>query len=156
MASYGVPENPDGTLPWSWAEQRLVDSRNYWVVTVDGDGAPHAMPVWGLWRRGEDQFWFSSAADSLKAKNIASNPNVVVAADDTVEVVSVEGVVTPAEDRRDVAEEYAAKYEADPEAQQELADFFLQGSVFRVTPVRAFGLIERPDEFSERATRWVW
>lgn len=156
MASYGVPEDPDGTLPWSWAEQRLVDSRNYWVVTVDGDGAPHAMPVWGLWRRGEDQFWFSSAADSLKASNIASNPNVVVAADDTVEVVSVEGVATPAEDRRDVAEEYAAKYETDPEAQEELADFFLQGSVFRVTPVRAFGVIERPDEFSERATRWVW
>jgi len=156
MASYGVPRDPEGTLPWSWAEQRLVDSRNYWVVTVDGDGTPHAMPVWGLWRRGEDQFWFSSAADSLKARNIASNPNVVVAADDTIEVVSVEGVATPAEDRRDVAEEYAAKYEADTEAQQELADFFLQGSVFRVTPVRAFGVIERPDEFSERATRWVW
>jgi hypothetical protein len=156
MAGYGVPEDPEGTLPWSWAEQRLVDSRNYWVVTVDGDGAPHAMPVWGLWHRGEDQFWFSSAADSLKARNIASNPNVVVAADDTVEVVSVEGVATPAEGRRDVAEEYSTKYETDPKAQEELADFFLRGSVFRVTPVRAFGMIERPDEFSERATRWVW
>lgn len=156
MRGYGVPEDPEGTLPWTWAEERLIESRNYWVVTVGPDGAPHAMPVWGLWRRGEDQFWFSSAADSLKARNIAVNPHVVVAADSTVEVVSVEGVATRAEGRREVAEEYAAKYETDSDARDELADFFLAGAIFRVTPARAFGVIERPDEFSERATRWMW
>ncbi|MGH8945929.1 MAG: pyridoxamine 5'-phosphate oxidase family protein, partial [Acidimicrobiia bacterium] len=89
MRGYGVPDDPEGTLPWPWAEERLVRSRNYWLVTVDTENAPHAMPVWGLWRRGEDQFWFSSDSNSLKAKNIAANPNVVVAADDTIEVVSV-------------------------------------------------------------------
>lgn len=156
MPGYGVPHDPAGTLPWSWAEQRLVASRNYWVATVDRHGAPHAMPVWGLWRRAEDQFWFSSAADSLKARNIAANPHVVVTADSTVEVVSVEGLATRAQDRRDVAEEYAAKYEADPGARAQLADFMLRGAIFRVTPTRAFGVIERPDEFSQRATRWVW
>jgi hypothetical protein len=156
MRGYGVPEDPEGTLPWSWAEERLIESRNYWVVTVDPDGAPHAMPVWGLWRRGEDQFWFSSAPDSMKARNIAENPNVVVTADSTVEVVSVEGVATQAEKRRNIADEYAAKYESDPDARSQLAEFFLQGGIFRVTPTRAFGIIERPEEFSERATRWVW
>jgi hypothetical protein len=156
MRGYGVPDDPQGTLPWSWAEERLIRSRNYWVVTVDAETSPHAMPVWGLWRRGEDQFWFSADSDSLKARNIAANPNVVVAADDTIEVVSVEGRATRADANRAVAEDYAAKYETDPAAQAQLAEFFLQGAVFRVTPVRAFGIIERADEFAERATRWVW
>lgn len=156
MRGYGVPQDPAGTLPWSWAEERLVKSRNYWVVTVDPRGAPHAMPVWGIWRRGEDRFWFSSAADSLKARNIETNPGVVVAADDTLEVVSVEGTAARVDGDGAVAEDYAAKYETDPDRRAELAEFFLKGAVFRVTPFRAFGVIERADEFSERATRWVW
>ena len=48
MPGYGVPDDVGGLLPWSWAEERLVSNRNYWVVTVDADHHPHAMPVWGL------------------------------------------------------------------------------------------------------------
>jgi hypothetical protein len=31
-----------------------------------------------------------------------------------------------------------------------------ENTIFEVTPERAFGIIEREDEFAQRATRWVW
>ncbi len=56
MPGYGVlgPREGTGLLPWKWAEERLTDSRNCWVVTVWPDGRPHAMPVWGVWERKLD------------------------------------------------------------------------------------------------------
>jgi hypothetical protein len=114
------------------------------------------MPLWGLWSQQDETFWFSCASESLKARNLATNPNVVVAVDDSVAVVSVEGVASRATGRRDVAEEYAAKYEADLDKAAELVEFVLANEMYVVTPIKAFGVIERADEFSTRATRWVW
>ena len=31
---YGLPAGNKGLLPWSWAEQRLKKSHNYWITTV--------------------------------------------------------------------------------------------------------------------------
>jgi hypothetical protein len=31
-----------------------------------------------------------------------------------------------------------------------------ENTIFEVSPERAFGIIEREEEFSQRATRWVW
>lgn len=154
MRGYGVTDDLDGLLPWSWAEERLVGNRNYWVVTVDPESRPHATPVWGLW--ADDAFWFSSAHDSLKARNLSANPHVVVTTADTVEVVSVEGIARSVEDPQAVAAAWAAKYEPDPEARGALVNAFVGGAAFEVTPVVAFGLIETPEEFSRSATRWVW
>ena len=48
MAAYGT-DSPDWeALPWGWAAERLVPNKNYWVVTVSANGAPHALPVWGV------------------------------------------------------------------------------------------------------------
>lgn len=156
MASYGVPDDLDGTLPWEWAQERLVRSRNYWVATVDPRGRPHAMPVWGVWRADDDTFSFSCAADSLKARNLAANPHVVVASDDTVEVVSVEGVAEPRPGSRDIGLLYASKYEPDEAKRDEMADFFAANAMFVVRPAKAFGMIETPEEFARAATRWVF
>jgi len=49
MTGYDLPEGPAGFMPWSWAEQRLAGSHNYWLATVRQDGRPHLMIVWGLW-----------------------------------------------------------------------------------------------------------
>ena len=51
---------------------------------------------------------------------------------------------------------YARKYEDDPVKQTALAAFMRENSIYEVTPERAFGVIEREDEFAQRATRWVW
>ena len=50
MPGYGIAGPEAGLLPWSWAEERLRDAWRYWVVTVSGDGEPHAMPVWAVGR----------------------------------------------------------------------------------------------------------
>ncbi|MCB1245758.1 MAG: pyridoxamine 5'-phosphate oxidase family protein [Acidimicrobiia bacterium] len=154
MAAYGVPEELDGALSWGWAEEQLHASRNYWVVTVDTDGKPHATPVWGVWY--EDRFWFGAAPTSLKVRNIVSNPQVAVMGEDTVNVVSIEGTARLVEGRTDVARTWAERYEPDPDKRQELAAFMVQGAFVEVTPVKAIGLIESEERFSSSATRWVW
>lgn len=165
MADYGVPEDPDGTLPWSWAEQRLVDNRNFWLVTASAVGRLHAMPVWGVWVPSTERFWFSCAPSSRKARNIAENPACVVTIDDTVECVSVEGRAHIVDLARDTGtaggsataiDAYVRKYWGDPEDHPDEVAFVGGGTVVEVTPERAFGLIEREEDFARRATRWRW
>lgn len=154
MSGYGVPAELDGALDWSWAEEQLHSSRNYWVVTVDAAGRPHAMPVWGVWFA--DRFWFSAAPTAFKVRNIERNPHVVVTGEDTVNVVSIEGTATRTDGRWDVAEAWAERYESDPGKRREMAEFMMGGAFFEVTPVKAFGLIESEERFASSATRWVW
>lgn len=159
MKDYGVPDDLDGVLPWSWAEERLVGSRNYWVTTATPAGRPHSMPVWGVWSPGADRFWFSCASSARKARNARANPAVVVAPGDTVEVVSVEGraVEVTGGDVERWIDDYFAKYGEEMGMEREAVAEFLTSNVsFEVVPERAFGIIERPDEFSQRATRWRW
>ena len=40
-----------GTLPWSWARERLERAMVYWLATAGTDGAPHLIPIWGAWVR---------------------------------------------------------------------------------------------------------
>jgi hypothetical protein len=158
MADYGVPTQLDGVLPWEWGEQRLVRCRNYWVVTASASGRPHALPVWGVWLTDPDRFAFACGPSSRKARNLAVNSQAVVAIDDTVECVSVEGraCVVAIDECDEIIERYVAKYEPDPAAAAEMATFLRGNRFFEIVPERAFGIIERPDEFSARATRWVW
>jgi PPOX class probable F420-dependent enzyme len=161
MPDYGVPTELDGTLPWSWAEERLVANRNYWVVTASAEGRPHSLPVWGVWTPDDERFWFSCAPSSRKARNVAENAWVVVTVDDTVECVSVEGrarVVVGADMDEPAAvravDAYVEKYWPDPADQDESREFVRRNLLVEVVPDRAFGIIEREDEFAARATRW--
>ncbi len=166
MADYGVPDELDGVLDWAWASERLERSRNFWVVTASADARPHAMPVWGIWMPADERFAFSCAPNARKARNLRANPRVTITGEDTVEVVVVEGVASeePADDHPDIVAAWAAKYGAGEEAQQQdqaaseeqLREFLAGVSLFLVRPERAFGIIERPDDFGPRATRWVW
>jgi nitroimidazol reductase NimA-like FMN-containing flavoprotein (pyridoxamine 5'-phosphate oxidase superfamily) len=157
MPDYGVDTPAWGPLPWSWAAERLVGNRNYWVVTVSGDGRPHALPVWGVWDDGEARFAFSCAPRARKARNLAANPRAVVTTDDTVECLSVEGRAAPVRDDDRQAqwiESYLAKYQ--PVSPDLSADFLRRNLIVEFEPERAFAVIEREDEFSTRATRWVF
>jgi len=158
MQDYGVGGEDWSPLPWAWAVERLVPNRNYWVVTVSGAGRPHSMPVWGVWDDTVDRFLFSCSPHSRKARNLAANPQVVVTVDDTVECVSVEGrarVIEPGDPVRETwVDRYVAKYAA---IEPELTPEFIRANVMvEVEPERAFGVIERTDEFATRATRWVF
>lgn len=155
MSEYGVPtDDLDGALDWTWAEEQLDASRNFWLVTVDPEGRPHSLPVWGVWM--DNRFWFSAAATAFKVRNIERNPSVVVMGEDTVNVVSIEGTAERVKGRQDVADAWAARYEDDPEKRAKLAKFMMEGAFFEVTPIKAFGLIETEEQFESSATRWVW
>jgi nitroimidazol reductase NimA-like FMN-containing flavoprotein (pyridoxamine 5'-phosphate oxidase superfamily) len=155
MPDYGVDSAQWAPLPWSWAAARLGPSRNYWVVTASAAGRPHALPVWGVWEDGERRFCFSCGPHSRKAANLAANPQVTIAPEDTVECVSVEGrgaEVIDDQRRERWIERYLEKYR--PLAPDLTAEFLRQNLVFEVVPERAFAIIEREEEFAARATRW--
>jgi PPOX class probable F420-dependent enzyme len=157
MPDYGVEPGPWSPLPWSWAAERLVANRNFWVVTVSEEGGPHALPVWGVWDEDEARFAFSCGPRSRKARNLAANPQAAVMVDDTVECVSMEGrAVVVQEDARTArwVERYLAKYR--PMAESLTAEFLAANLLVEFEPERAFAVIEREDEFSTRATRWVF
>jgi len=147
MPGYGVVAGSRGLLPWSWAARRLAKSRTYWLVTVRPNGAPHVMPVWGLWF--ENAFYFSTGPRSRKARNLAANRRCVVCADDAEQAVIVEGTARVARDKallKRLAGPYAAKYKPwklDPAL----------GPVYAVQPRVVFGLWEQ--KFQASATRWT-
>ena len=152
MPGYGIRPAHEGTglLPWSWAEERLTSSRNYWVVSSWPDQRPHAMPVWGMWHRGA--FWFSSSKQSRKAKNLSADPRCVVATEDAANPVVVEGIadlLTAPDELDTMLALENAKYSTDYGI--EMLDPAVNSS-FRVRPLWAFGL--QAGDFTGSPTRW--
>jgi pyridoxine/pyridoxamine 5'-phosphate oxidase len=148
MPGYGLPKGKKGLLPWSWAEERLKKSHQYWISTTRPDGAPHTMVVWGLWIDGN--FYFSTGRTSRKARNLAKNPRCVICNDNAGEAVIVEGTAArrqlnsdPAFGKR-FAQLYKQKYKYD------MSDF--SEPVYAVTPHVAFAMYEK--KFMASATRW--
>ena len=151
MPGYGLPKSKKGLLPWSWAEQRLKQSHNYWITTVKPNGAPHTMVVWGLWLDGA--FLFSTGRKSRKAKNLAENKKCVVCTEHAQEAVIVEGKAGLADValRHEFLKKYQPKYNFD---MAEMKDDILsmKEPVFAVHPRLVFGLYEK--KFMNSATRW--
>jgi Pyridoxamine 5'-phosphate oxidase len=151
MPGYGLPEGYKGLLPWSWAEQRLKKSHNYWITTVKPDGSPHTMVVWGLWQDG--RFLFSTGSKSRKARNLAQNLKCVVCTEHAHEAVIVEGVAESAgvPARRKLLPAYERKYKFDMSTmKQDILS--MKEPVFAVRPRVVFGLWEK--HFVGKSTRW--
>jgi len=156
MPGYGLPKSAKGLLPWSWAEQRLKKSHNYWITTVNSttakpDAAPHTMVVWGLWQDG--RFLFSTGAESRKARNLDKNPNCIVCTEHAQEAVIVEGVAEVADltARRKFLPAYEKKYKFDMSTMKD--DILsMKEPVFAVRPGLVFALPEK--HFQSKSTRW--
>jgi hypothetical protein len=156
---YGFPEGTKGLLPWSWAEQRLKKSHNYWITTVSSDGprqsspdtSPHTMVVWGLWQDG--RFLFSTGSKSRKARNLAQNPRCIVCTEHAHEAVIVQGIAEIADvaARRKFLPPYERKYKFDMSTMKD--DILsMKEPVFAVPPRVVFGLWEK--HFQTKSTRW--
>jgi hypothetical protein len=133
---YGFPKGAKGLLSWSWAEQRLKKSHNYWITTVKPDGAPHTMVVWGLWQDG--RFLFSTGGKSQKARNLGRNAGCIVCTEDADEAVIVEGVAEIADvhARRKFLGTYTGKYKFDMSSMED--DILsMKEPVFAVRPKKA-------------------
>jgi hypothetical protein len=76
-------------LPFTHAQTRLAQSRNYWICTTRPDGRPHSIPVWGFWIDGA--LYFGTGRSSRKARNLAHNPAISIHLDSGDDVVILEG-----------------------------------------------------------------
>jgi hypothetical protein len=150
-AAYGVPTDGSGgeRLPWSWAVERLEAARNYWICTTRADGRPHAVPVWGLWL--DDGVWFATGRTTLKARNLARNPSIVVHLESGDETVILEGEVQEAIDTialERYVDAYKAKYDYRPDpSDSSNVTYVLRPSVAQTWNER---------EYPQTATRWIF
>jgi len=145
-AGYGISTGADGLVPWAWVEEQLVAARSYWVCTTRADGRPHAMPVWGLWLAG--RLLFSTDPASLKARNFAARPDVVVHLESGDDVVVLEGRAERMEPELVGAfcDAYDAKYSHRPEPDNEAH------GLYQLVPERV--LAWRETDFPTSATRF--
>lgn len=146
-SSYGISADPEGMLPWSWAEERLLAARNYWVSSTRENGAPHAAPVWGLWI--DDGVVFGTSRRSRKAENLERDPRAVVHLESGDEVVLLEGEVeTIVLDDR-LAEAYEAKYQFRPNPETAEGELWC-----RLRP--AIAAAWRESDYTKSATRFTF
>ena len=152
MPDYGILEAAGGTglLPWSWARERLEYSQHYWVASTWPDGRPHVAPVWGIFT--DRALVFSCARASRKARNLLTDPRCVVATEDPLEPVVLDGRATALDDRAAIGD-FAAAINAKHEVEYPV-DFYTSPTniCFRVDGETAIGLVEA--DFTGSPTRW--
>jgi len=146
MPGYGLqpPTAEAGLLPWSFVSEKMASAWNYWLATASPDGKPQTAPVWGIWVK--EQFYFSTAKRSRKARNLAVNPQLSVHLESGDEVVILEGRVEKVHagawlDHLD--QTYHTKYNV---------HLTTQNPVYRLAAETAFAWRER--DFPTSATRW--
>jgi len=111
-----VPNDPKLWITWNDTERKLRDEQVYWISSSSKKGRPHAAPVWGIWKAG--RFYFETDPDSVKGRNLRSNPSVVVHIQDGLDTVIVEGTVAREADTAvlaGLAKDYSAKYDYTPD-----------------------------------------
>lgn len=80
---------PDDTVSWPQVAARLAAARSYWLCTTLPSGAPHAAPVWGVVLNRT--LYLYSERRTVKARNLAGDPRVIVHLESGDDVVIVRG-----------------------------------------------------------------
>lgn len=90
---------PHDTISWAEVAARLAAARSYWLCTTTPSGAPQAAPVWGVVMN--HTLYLYSERRTVKARNLAADPRVVVHLESAEDVVIVRGTAedlgTPAQ-----------------------------------------------------------
>jgi PPOX class probable F420-dependent enzyme len=100
-------------MNWPEVAAGLAAARNYWLGTTSPSGAPHAAPVWGV-VAGQTLYLYSERG-TVKARNIAADPRVVVHLESGDDVLIVRGTAEDLgrpDDVPEVVAALAAKYTA--------------------------------------------
>jgi len=93
--------------------QRLENEKIIWMATVRPDGRPHLIPIWFVWH--EESVYICMKEESVKARNLAHNPQISLSLEDGMKPLICEGKVRvvqrpyPAA----VAARFKAKYDWD-------------------------------------------
>jgi nitroimidazol reductase NimA-like FMN-containing flavoprotein (pyridoxamine 5'-phosphate oxidase superfamily) len=152
-SGYGVPENDEGMLEWSWAVERLEAAVNYWFSTTRPSGRPHAMPGWAVWLDG--RLYFEGSPLTRRSRNLAVNPEVAVHLESGAEVVILEGEAREVgKPERALAEQLSAaftvKYAATAYEYRPSPEQWDRGGLWAMRPRVAFGWSDFPAD----TTRW--
>ena len=122
-------------------DQRLRSDIIIWLTTVRADGRPHSVAVWFLW--DGEQFLIFSRPKNQKIRNLRTNPNVVLALDNTAngsDVIVFEGtaeLLTDPDVNTTIAayeEKYGAELKAMGWTAASMANDYSQG--IRITPTK--------------------
>ena len=142
------------TLTWNEIADRLAPARSYWLGTTNSDGSPHAAPVWGV--VVAKAFHRYSERSTVKARNVATDPRVVIHLESAEQVEIVNGRLNDLGHPRDspeVVEALDVKYSR-PEDQQYLPS--LDGSfdvLYVLRPEKA--LTWSLSDYESTQSRWL-
>jgi len=140
-------------MTWIEVADRLAEARTYWLASTTPSGAPHAAPVWGV-VTGETLHLYSERS-TVKARNLAADPRVVIHLESGEDVLIVRGV---AEDLGrpaavpSVVAALAAKYTR-PEDRQYLPDCDPDFDVVWAIRPRS-AMAWRLDDYAASQRRW--
>lgn len=93
------------------SDHRLDTAPNIWLATVRSDGRPHLIPIWFVVDNG--RWYICTGSQSVKARNLQSNPRVALALEDGTQAYVVEGQARLVEPRADILRKFKAKYDWD-------------------------------------------
>jgi nitroimidazol reductase NimA-like FMN-containing flavoprotein (pyridoxamine 5'-phosphate oxidase superfamily) len=79
----------DDAMTWAEVAEQLGAARTYWLGSTTPAGAPHAAPVWGVVTGGT--LYLYSERSTVKARNLAADPRVVVHLESGEDVLIVRG-----------------------------------------------------------------
>lgn len=131
-AVYGVPKHKKGLLDWSHVSERMATAAHYWVSTISPANHPHATPVDGLWV--DDRLYFGGSAETRRSRNLASNANVCIHLDSSMDVLILHGEAHELREPDEalvahLVEASAQKYGYAPKAED-----FMRGGTYEFRP----------------------
>ena len=150
---YIPPEGGKDKLPWVYIQQRMQESKNYWIATATPYGKPSVTPVWGVWL--DDRLYFDGSPQTRRGRNIAANPQISVHLESGDEAVMLDGeaVMFKEPPDRSLAERIAAAYK-DKYAQAGYSpepDQWNEGGLFEFVPHKVIAWTN----FIKDPTRWI-
>jgi hypothetical protein len=148
VPGYGIPSTTEGTLPWSWATERLERAIVYWLATTGADQAPHIIPIWGAWVNDR---WYVEGGPTRWQRNLRENPQMAIHVEFGDEVVIVEGTavehVAPEAPLSDAILAGYAKYKAATDYEAS-ADNWTEGGLWELRPVKSFAWSSFPADMT--------
>lgn len=146
---YRISKQKAGMMNWNEVCRNIEKSHNYWVCTTRADGRPHAMPVWGFWV--DEIFFFGTGRSTVKGRNIARNPNIVVHLESGEEAVILECV---AEEERLTDPALRTRMNAISRKKYKMPLMEApESALYRARPKVVFAWREK--DFGKSATKWL-
>ncbi len=147
---YGMPSTPDGLLDWAPIDERLRETRVFWVVTAGPDGRPRVRPVDGLWIDGV--LYVGGSPETRWVRDLEANPHVAVHLDGIDDVVILDGEAKTLD--HGVDPELAARLAAEsnrkfPEYGMKADDYIGKPAGFAIRPVTALAWRRFPTDLTK-------